>query len=108
MKNGGRVFDINVENQQLTGLDVYVEAGANAALVKTFVVNADSLKHIEFGHQVQNPAVRAIEGVRLDTTLPVINEPSVPEEPQEQEQSVPDFSVAARDVPGAYAVLGVW
>lgn len=62
MGNGKRVFDVAVEGQQLSALDVFAEAGANTAIVKTFsVLNTDGVIDIVFNHIVENPAIKGIE-----------------------------------------------
>lgn len=63
---GARVFDVSVQDQTLHGLDVFAEAGANAALKKSFDVSADAFINIHFAHDVQNPTIKAIEIIPLD------------------------------------------
>lgn len=65
MKAGKRVFDITVEGQAESAVDIYSEVGGNTALMKTFTVsNTDGLIDIEFGHVVENPAVKGIEVIK--------------------------------------------
>jgi hypothetical protein len=63
---GARVFNVDVEGQQLNNFDVYRTAGrANKAVVKRFNVHlTDGVVNINFGHVVENPAIKAIEVVR--------------------------------------------
>ena len=65
---GGRVFDVYMEGTPvLDNVDVYSEAGANTALVKTVpIAVTDGQLTIDFIHQVENPTVSAIEVVQLD------------------------------------------
>ncbi|VAW61137.1 Cell division protein FtsI [Peptidoglycan synthetase] [hydrothermal vent metagenome] len=60
---GLRVFDVALEDQRvLENLDIFAEVGGNAALVKTLTTQVnDGTLDIEFLHQVENPAIRAIE-----------------------------------------------
>ncbi len=49
----------------ISNLDVYAQAGANRALIKTITVNVtDGALNIQFIHQVENPAIKATEVVR--------------------------------------------
>lgn len=80
---GGRIFDVTVEGQlMLDDYDVYAEVGGNTGVMKSFVVTSDSVLNIDFGHVVQNPAVKAIE-IRTVGELPppppppVVNQPPV-------------------------------
>ncbi len=77
---GGRVFDVAMEGIVLmAGVDIYAEAGANTALTKSVVLDViDGALDIEFLHKVQNPAVRAIEIIRLGDAVPDIQAPTVP------------------------------
>jgi len=60
---GLRLFNVKLEGQAvLSGLDIFAEAGVNAALVKTFTVTVnDGELNIEFLRQVQNPELRGLE-----------------------------------------------
>ncbi len=59
---GKRVFDVTVEGQTLTNIDVFSEAGANTALVKSFDVDAsDGVINIAFDHVTENPSIKGIE-----------------------------------------------
>ena len=87
---GLRVFDVRLEGKEiLTDLDIYAEAGANSALVKTFLVTvSDGVLDIEFLRKVQNPELRALE---IYSNKPPVIEP-----------------IAARSVPaGQYSVFRV-
>jgi hypothetical protein len=60
---GARVFDVLAEGQLvLDDVDIFSEAGAETALVKSIPVTvSDGQLNIEFLHQVQNPKISAIE-----------------------------------------------
>jgi len=60
---GARVFDISVEGQLfLDDYDVFAQAGGKwIGVVETTVVTSDGLIEIEFGHEMENPAIKAIE-----------------------------------------------
>jgi hypothetical protein len=62
-KVGGRVFNVNVEGQQLNNFDIYAATGAlNKAIAKTFTVKVtDGTLNIDFGHVIENPAIQGIE-----------------------------------------------
>ncbi len=63
LKVGARVFDIAIEGLlEFDNLDIYREAGANTALLKTTTVNVtDGQIDIRFLHQVKNPLIKAIQ-----------------------------------------------
>ena len=60
---GRRVFDVQVEGAlAIDNLDVYAEAGANTALIRTVTATvADGQLNIAFIHGIEDPAVNAIE-----------------------------------------------
>jgi beta-glucanase (GH16 family) len=61
---GGRVFDVNVEGQVLSNLDVFAQAGGrNRALIKTFnaVTVTDGVLNIGFTAKTECPIIDAIE-----------------------------------------------
>ncbi|MGH9284367.1 MAG: malectin domain-containing carbohydrate-binding protein, partial [Acidimicrobiales bacterium] len=59
---GARVFDVAIEGQTvLNDYDVYAEVGGFTGVVKSFTVTADANLDIDFGHVVENPAVKGIE-----------------------------------------------
>ena len=59
---GARVFSVEIEGiQVLSALDVFSIAGADKALMESFTVNSDDNLDIDFGHLVENPAIKAIE-----------------------------------------------
>ncbi|MEM1305074.1 MAG: malectin domain-containing carbohydrate-binding protein, partial [Planctomycetota bacterium] len=61
-KNGWRVFDVMIEGATvLDNYDVFADVGANTGVMKSFVVTSDGNLDIDFGHVVQNPAIKAIE-----------------------------------------------
>lgn len=81
---GGRVFDINIEGNLVSDdFDIFAEAGsANKGIVESFnITSTGPTIDIEFGHEVENPAVMAIEiidrnaipnnGPVLDSITPV-------------------------------------
>ncbi len=74
---GKRLFDVWLEGQRvLKRFDVYAEAGANNALVKSFPVTvSDGQLDLLFTHIKQNPMISAIEIV--PQMLPVSEEPAV-------------------------------
>lgn len=62
---GARQFDVTLEDSLvLDNLDIYAEAGPDAALVYTFEVEVDDrILDIEFGKEVDQPKISAIEVV---------------------------------------------
>jgi lysophospholipase L1-like esterase len=59
---GKRVFDVSIEGATvLDDYDVYVDAGADKAVMKSFVVSSDSDLEIDFKPAVQNPIINGIE-----------------------------------------------
>jgi hypothetical protein len=59
---GARVFNVSIEGSPvLTNYDVFAEVGGYKGVVKSFLVSSDSTLDIEFGHVVENPAIKAIE-----------------------------------------------
>jgi hypothetical protein len=66
---GARIFDVAIENSLvLNDLDVYGQVGGDTALVTSHDVTVtDSNLNIAFGHVVENPAVKAIEIISLQT-----------------------------------------
>lgn len=66
---GSRVFDITIEGQLRYGQfdQVVAAGGSGVAVVRSAIVNVqDGQLNILFGHQVENPAVKAIEVLRQD------------------------------------------
>ncbi|MDX9972802.1 MAG: malectin domain-containing carbohydrate-binding protein [FCB group bacterium] len=63
---GARYFDVKCEGVlMLDNLDVFREAGRNAALVKELAVEvSDGTLNLEFIHQKQNPMIQGIEVLR--------------------------------------------
>ncbi len=76
MSVGGRVFDVDVEGQLLSGIDVFASVGANNAMMKSFTVQSDSELNIKFSHVTQNPAIKGIEvlkgGVMTTENMPPV------------------------------------
>jgi hypothetical protein len=59
---GARIFDVSIEGKLvLDNLDVFAEVGGYKGIVKSFTVASDANLDIDFGHVVENPAVKAIE-----------------------------------------------
>jgi chitodextrinase len=77
---GQRVFDVLAEgNTVFNDLDVFAEAGPNAALVKTFEASVnDGLLTIGLRHVVQNPFVCGIEIYQLSASGPDEEAPTPP------------------------------
>ena len=71
--SGVRTFDIELEgNTVASDFEIFKEAGANAALIKSFTVNSsDGFMNIEFVKKNQNPKINAIAILPLsfDPTL---------------------------------------
>ena len=60
--DGARSFDVVIDGQTvLDDYDVFAEVGGYAGVVKTFRVTSDGNLDIDFGHEVQNPAIKAID-----------------------------------------------
>jgi chitodextrinase len=67
---GQRVFDVDVEGNKLSNLDIFAEVGFNSALVKTFVATVtDGSLNINFTAKTQRPLINAIE-VFVDDIAP--------------------------------------
>lgn len=65
MSPGKRVFDISVEGQVESAVDIYSEVGGDTALVKNFSVNnTDGVIAIDFFRLIENSAVKGIEVIR--------------------------------------------
>lgn len=65
MGQGLRRFDVRIEGQLvLDDYDVFAEAGAYRGEMKSFQVTSDSNLDIDFGHVIENPAVKGLEIVR--------------------------------------------
>ncbi len=77
---GQRVFDVLLEGQTaVNDLDVFAEAGPNAALVKTLQTPvSDGLLTIGLRNVVQNPFVCGIEIYQLGVTGPDVQPPAAP------------------------------
>jgi N-acetylneuraminic acid mutarotase len=60
---GARVFDVSIENTTvLDNYDVFGDVGGYKAVVKSFfVTTSDANLDIDFGHVVENPAIKSIE-----------------------------------------------
>jgi len=65
---GARLMDVAIEGAQvLDNYDVYTDVGANKGVVKTFTVSSDGNLDIDFAHVVQNPAIKAIEILQVES-----------------------------------------
>jgi Malectin domain/Kelch motif/Abnormal spindle-like microcephaly-assoc'd, ASPM-SPD-2-Hydin len=65
---GARLFDVAIEGTKvLDDYDVYADVGANKGVVKTSTAPSDSNLDIDFTHVLQNPAIKAIEILRVDS-----------------------------------------
>jgi PKD repeat protein len=60
---GQRVFDVDLEGTRvLNDFDIVVAAGGDQrAIMRSFTITSDGSVDIDFGHQVENPLVNAIE-----------------------------------------------
>jgi chitodextrinase len=69
--NGARVFSVQAEGATvIDGLDIFSEAGAQAALIKTLPVTvADGELNLEFIRELENPIVAGIEIVSVGETF---------------------------------------
>ena len=66
---GRRKFDVLADGVlKLNDLDVFAEAGANTALVKSFDIVSDGLLNLKFLHIVQNPMIAGIQVTRIAGT----------------------------------------
>jgi N-acetylneuraminic acid mutarotase len=65
---GQRVFDVAIEGiTVLNDYDVFAAVGANKGVMVSFIVNSDANLDIDFDHVVENPAIKAIEIIAIDT-----------------------------------------
>lgn len=63
---GARTFDVSIEGTQvLNDYDVFAKVGGFKGVVESFTVSSDNNLDIDFGHVVDNPAIKAIEVVPL-------------------------------------------
>jgi Tol biopolymer transport system component len=67
---GKRVFDVDIEStRRFSRLDVFAEAGARRALIKSSLVDVhDGRLDVLFGRRVNNPSVNAIEIIAHEGT----------------------------------------
>lgn len=67
---GQRKFDVSVEGRtRLDDFDVVAAVGANVGTMRHWSVVSDGTVNIDFGHEVENPLVNAIEVVQTDPPL---------------------------------------
>lgn len=63
---GRRKFDVLADGVlKLDDLDIFAEAGANTALVKSFEIVSDGLLNLKFLHGVQNPMIAGIQVTKV-------------------------------------------
>lgn len=61
-----RRFDVLIENLQVeSGIDIHAAAGSRQAMVRSYRVSSDAHLSVSLRHVIQNPALNAIEIVRL-------------------------------------------
>lgn len=66
---GRRKFNVLADGVlKLNDLDVYAEAGAKRALVKSFETVSDGVQNLRFLHVVQNPMISGIQLTRVTGT----------------------------------------
>jgi hypothetical protein len=66
---GKRVFDVRLEGQEvLNDYDIFKEVGGNTGVVRSFLVEADSVLDLDFQRVIENPCVNAIEILSLTST----------------------------------------
>ncbi|MFV2066909.1 MAG: malectin domain-containing carbohydrate-binding protein, partial [Pirellulales bacterium] len=66
--SGARVFDVAIEGTTvLDNYDVFADVGGLKGVVQVFTVSSDDVLNIDFSHEVENPAIKAIEIVPVDT-----------------------------------------
>lgn len=75
-RTGARVFDVLADGQvRIDNLDVFAEAGANKALVKSFELTADGEINLELVRQIGNPSIAGIVVTEIESapnTAPVL------------------------------------
>lgn len=65
---GARVFDVSIEGTNvLDNYDVYAEVGGFKGIMESFIVTSDENLEIELGHVTENPSIKAIEIILLDS-----------------------------------------
>jgi hypothetical protein len=65
---GARVFDVSIEGTTvLNDYDVFADVGANKAVMKSFTIASDANLDVDFARIVQNPAIKGIEILSLDS-----------------------------------------
>ncbi len=63
---GQRVFDVTIEGQKvLDDYDVFAEVGGYTGVMKSFIIQSDTNLDIDFGREVENPAIKGIEIIRV-------------------------------------------
>ncbi len=75
-RTGARIFDVLADGQvRIDNLDVFAEAGANKALVKSFELTADGEINLELVRQIGNPSIAGIVVTEIEAapnTAPVV------------------------------------
>lgn len=65
---GARVFDVSIEGQLvLDNYDIYADVGAYRGVMKSFAVTSDAKLDILFDKVVENPTIKGIEILVLDS-----------------------------------------
>lgn len=73
-----RKFDIAIDGHvRINDLDVFAEAGANTALVKSLEVVSDGILNIELLRKIQNPAIAGIQITELSAPSPSNTAPTI-------------------------------
>ncbi len=68
---GSRKFDVAIEGTQvLSNFDIVAATGNNRGTMRQFSAVSDGTINIDFGHEVNNPMVNAIEIVQTDPVPP--------------------------------------
>lgn len=77
-RTNARTFDVNIEGLlRLDDLDIFAEAGANKALLKSFEVTSDGVLNIDLLHGIQNPAIAGIVITELSAPTDDNNAPTI-------------------------------
>ena len=103
MTPGFREFSLQVEDVTENSIDVYKEVGANTALEKQFVVQADEVLNIKINKVSHNPSLKGIEIVDLESVAST--EEQEPEEnllsPQSSDNDTNPVTPVAVDQPSS-------
>ena len=96
---GRRVFDVQVEGAlAIDNLDVYAEAGASTALIRTVTTTvADGQLNIAFIHGIEDPAINAIEVTTAAPPAPPLVLDPMPLQPARQVNVPITYTATARN-----------